>query len=59
MTKNIFLQIEFNKNELDDKSEEELARELAIKLLNSDPVKNVQYRYGAFGKVDKVHARRG
>jgi len=56
MTKNIFLQVEFNKS--DEVSEEELARELAIKLLNSKEVKNVQYRYGAFGRVDKVHAVR-
>jgi len=58
MTKNIFLSVEFNKNMLTSFTEEELARYLAEEIMEShDSIKNVQFRYGAFGKVDKVFSR--
>ncbi len=57
MTKNIFLSVEFDKNKVINMSEEELAEYLALEVIEShDAVKNVQFRYGALGKVDKVHS---
>ncbi len=57
MTKDIFLTVQIDKNKVVDP--EWLARNLAQKLIESHDegtIKNVQFRYGAFGKVDKIHS---
>ncbi len=56
MTKDIFLTVQINKNKVVEP--ELLARDLAEILVEHDigVINNVQFRYGAFGKVDKIHS---
>ncbi len=53
MKKNIILNIELT-NKVDEESE--IARKIAEDLTKADIVKSVQYRYGNFGRVDKVYS---
>ena len=53
MPKNVFLNIEL-KNNLDIDNDL-IAKELAKKMIDTNLVKNVQFRYGIFGRVDKLH----
>lgn len=53
--KNVFLNVELrHKKGIDNNI---IAKNLAQKIVNDDMVKNVQYRYGVFGRVDKVYPR--
>lgn len=54
MTKNIYLSVELKNKDVDP---DKLARLIAEDLVDVKTVKSVQYRYGAFGKVDKVFSR--
>lgn len=50
--KNVFLNVELRHEKGIDNNI--VAENLARKLVNEDLVKNVQYRYGVFGRVEKV-----
>lgn len=53
LTKNIYLSVE-----IEDVDEPELLAEIMAEKLfeRTDLIKSVQYRYGAFGRVDKLYA---
>jgi hypothetical protein len=56
LLKNIYLSVEVDEKETEGEPGEQLAFELAKELTDLVGVKSVQYRYGAFGRVDKVRS---